>query len=610
VDLILLPMGVINNFKLKSILKSSRNNNSKNITKRVTFKDLNNKIEKPSTGDNDNNNKNKNNNKNTVNNMQGLNLNKLYIIQDEKNKINLTNNEIKILSKGINFIPQSINSSFQSFQKRKTNAIDQFVKISRQISARFSNDTLGQQWLDLNIKSLNITENYLRDNDIKVKNNVNVKDLIQVLNRNDLVITTTDKNLGMAVTHIEIYKKRIFEHLNQPNYKIIEDKSQKEIADKVATDLNSLINSLITEFRSDLDIKDIKELKFCKVNPINKVFEDIELKKEIGEKLNYIENKYKKGKFLCKFYVVPKVHKNNNSIRPIISQKGWIIEKINVYISKYLLGIIEYFKQLQNNTIIVNDLDEARENLVDAINKIQETLNPNEEKIIIETFDFTSLYTKLEHEKIIFMLERTLKYCVDLNAMKPHFKKILIELIKFSINNTYANESITNINFKQIIGIPMGASCSPEIANLTLDNLEKNNFYVFKAGIKFLERYIDDLLMVRVEKFDNIMKNIDSSVSKVGFKWMKSVRDRFRLTYISMEINDAENNIESNVFVPFLDFEIYVDGKNKVITRVRIKKLSKHLLPLFDSNHSIHTFKGIVIGELLRAARICSEYID
>ena len=114
----------------------------------------------------------------------------------------------------------------------------------------------------------------------------------------------------------------------------------------------------------------------------------------------------------------------------------------------------------------------------------------------IVTYDFTTLYTKLEHCDILDCIN----FVIDLAFKKGKFKYISVynksanwcnkpktntftfdccslkEAIKFILSNSYF--SIGSRCFKQIIGIPIGIDCAPGLANLTLFKYEYEYFKI------------------------------------------------------------------------------------------------------------------------------------
>ena len=136
----------------------------------------------------------------------------------------------------------------------------------------------------------------------------------------------------------------------------------------------------------------------------------------------------------------------------------------------------------------------------------------------IETFDFSTLYTKIPHEKLIDTLSEfsdstfndTDRRFLSVSTKRAYFVKstngtnykyssdMVKECLKYLIDNAYFK--VGNHIFRQTIGIPMGSDPAPFFANLFLAYYEakwvKDNVNHNYAKVKSLFntfRYIDDL---------------------------------------------------------------------------------------------------------------------
>jgi len=134
----------------------------------------------------------------------------------------------------------------------------------------------------------------------------------------------------------------------------------------------------------------------------------------------------------------------------------------------------------------------------------------------IATFDFSTLYTKIPHHKLIFVLNSLVDFCfnggecthigIDYFGAKwtnepskfniKFDNNTLKTAIKYLLDNSYfkLGENI----FRQIIGIPMGSDPAPFVANL---------FLYFYENKWMLDLKKKDLLLAR--KLSNIFRFID-----------------------------------------------------------------------------------------------------
>ena len=106
-----------------------------------------------------------------------------------------------------------------------------------------------------------------------------------------------------------------------------------------------------------------------------------------------------------------------------------------------------------------------------------------------------------------FWSNKEVKYhkCVTARDLKDY--------ISYVIDNIYV--TLGNTLHKQIIGIPMGISCAPLLANLFLftyeyeymQKLEKDNIHLAR-NFNFTFRFIDDLESVNNPDFEDHIENI------------------------------------------------------------------------------------------------------
>ena len=101
------------------------------------------------------------------------------------------------------------------------------------------------------------------------------------------------------------------------------------------------------------------------------------------------------------------------------------------------------------------------------------------------TFDFSTLYTKIPHTKLLFVLDKIIEFAFkggtrdtitvnesgaywvkDNSRMKgiKYSKSSIKDAIKFLLENCYFN--VGSLLFRQVIGIPMGSDPAPFFANL------------------------------------------------------------------------------------------------------------------------------------------------
>ncbi len=134
----------------------------------------------------------------------------------------------------------------------------------------------------------------------------------------------------------------------------------------------------------------------------------------------------------------------------------------------------------------------------------------------------------------------------------------------------------------------MGCSISVFFANAFLFYRTQELLKNPPAQLKYLGRYIDDLVGVWVGKAEDI-KAIFSSVTD----------EHIKLTYVI-----GEKRLEA------LDLELSLPGNGKIKTKIFRKPTDGHQYVHWKSAHPIHLKKSVPFAQLLRIKRNCSSPID
>ena len=277
------------------------------------------------------------------------------------------------------------------------------------------------------------------------------------------------------------------------------------------------------------------------------------------------------------FYGIPKIHKKNNPLRPIVSQINGPTHKINLYIHELLEtseGEIPYL--FKDTTAFLNFIEDYKSTPFSSV--------------ILVTMDVTSLYTNIPHsEAITYILEQydnTLdkwaNYSESVNPVDKDTLKILLEHMLSNCTFEFNNKM-----YKQNYGTPMGAAASVRIANI----------FMYKLLLKFLNSYngkkpdklgrlIDDIFFIWIYTEDEQIQFCDNLNA-----FHNTIK--FELNYSTQEVN-------------FLDTTVYV--KNGTLhTKLYVKPTDKKKYLHFTSSHPRHIKKSIPFSQALRYRRIIDE---
>ena len=152
--------------------------------------------------------------------------------------------------------------------------------------------------------------------------------------------------------------------------------------------------------------------------------------------------------------------------------------------------------------------------------------------------------------------------------------------------------------FRQVIGILMGTSCAPLLADYFLyfcvseflDNLIRSGHSKLARSINPCYRHIDDLIVLNNKKFGDYVKEI----------------------YHSQLIFEKANTC--NDLANYPDFTFIIESNNRLHTKLYDKcdNFDFHFVnfPFLSSNIPSSPSYGVYISQLIRYARCCSYHDD
>ena len=352
-------------------------------------------------------------------------------------------------------------------------------------------------------------------------------DALQTLAHNEkLTITSSDKGGGVVIMDTTTYHSKIYDLLNDANTYTV-------------TTLQH-INKENTKF-----IKSYKKLISSQAKSWSSLI-------EYHPKIPTL-------------YGLPKTHKPNIPMRPIISGIGSTPHKIAKSIAKLLTPLL--------GTISPSHL----KNSGDLIQKLH---NLNVENKLLASLDVKSLYTNIPVKKCLSLLKKHLtttktKLSLPTNIL-INICTLCTNLCFFSFNNTY---------YQQKFGLPMGSPLSGVLACIYLEFLEAGPFKRIIPSDATYYRYIDDALLI----YPNHI-NISTLTNKLN-----SIERTIKFTH----------ELEHNHTLPYLDILLH-RSHNQLLLSVYRKDTNKNDLIHYYSHHNNKIKSGIIIGFFLRALRICS----
>ena len=320
------------------------------------------------------------------------------------------------------------------------------------------------------------------------------------------------------------------------------------------------------------------------------------------------------SKKLPHIYWTPKLHKNPLKFRFIIAAPNCSIKPLSKAVTKIFRLFYRqvetynaksfFYSQVKTFWVIQNN-----EHVINSIKK----LNKKSSVRSMATFDFSTLYTKIPHEKLLEVMNSITDFCFQGGShelisfslsSKSHarwvannskaaikFSQVLVkEALEYLMNNCFF--TFGNKIFRQVVEIPMGSDPAPFMANLFLYHYESSWMKQLKKHdlqkarrFSHTFRFIDDLLTINDDNLFNenfgdiypeeLQLNLESSGESVNF----------------LDLN--LKNINGHV-----DVKLYDKRDNFPFSIVR--------LPFSSSNIPSSVFYNSVGAEILRIGRVSS----
>ena len=261
----------------------------------------------------------------------------------------------------------------------------------------------------------------------------------------DCIVLTADKGVAMVIMDRQDYMSKANNLLSQNTYRSIQ-------WDPTNTIKNKLIN-------------------ICK-----------RVKSQTGLNNQTYKSMYPTGCVPPKFYGLPKIHKPDTPLRPIVSSCGSVTYGVAKEHAKILKPLVGKFPHHINST---QDFVEQGRHM---------TLVPGE---CLSSYDVSALFT-------LVPIDPALKIIKDLLLKDPTLKDRtvigvddIILLLEFCLKNTYF--SFQGQFFEQVEGVAMSSPVSPIVANLYMEYLEQKALSTAPHLPSFWNRFVDDTFVIHKE---------------------------------------------------------------------------------------------------------------
>lgn len=269
---------------------------------------------------------------------------------------------------------------------------------------------------------------------------------------------------------------------------------------------------------------------------------------------------------------LPKIHKADMPVRPVINFTTAPAYKIAKYLNNWLLENLK----IDNDTSVKNNME--------LTDKIISTEIPKNGKLA--SFDVTNMYSNIPVAETI-KITRNLLRQNNVNENKIDEVITLLDVISkqnyFEFNNKF---------YEQTDGLPMGSPLSGTLANIYLNHFEKthvnSNSNKYKNNIIYWHRYVDDVLILfngTNRQLENLHTYINSIHTKIQFTLEK----------------------EENKTINFLDLTIKNENQRHTFKIFRKRTQTNHTIhnsshhpaqhKIAAYNHMLHRLNNIPMSD-------------
>ena len=278
------------------------------------------------------------------------------------------------------------------------------------------------------------------------------------------------------------------------------------------------------------------------------------------------------------FYLLYKLHKNPIKTRPVCSDCASTTHGLGQWVNEILQPVALAQRAYSKDSFALKN----------RLNKVE--LDP-ELWYSIFSLDAVSMYTNIDTEGCIKRLSDFL--LLEKNQKRFGYPaKALIEAISIVMRNNRMR--FGDLIFQQLVGVAMGISPAPPIANIYVAMFELQNIFdQFQDYLLLYLRFIDDGIVIWQHSND---KAADSK----AFEDFKTTINKSGLTW---EFTKPGHSLD------FMDMQIEL-GKRKIETNLFQKPMALHLYILPNSCHPPGNLGSLVSGMTLRIHRLCSRSSD
>ncbi len=376
-----------------------------------------------------------------------------------------------------------------------------------------------------------------------------------ILRRAKLPPKNMDSNVFKALLALRKDPERIILSADKGNCVVVMDKIEyREKALSLLSDKNTY-----TVLKSD---------------PTGKTQRDLNAKLLLLKKSNIISETtykmlYSSDGLSPRFYGLPKIHKPEIPLRPIVSFVNSPTYGVSSFLAKILSPVVGNTENTVKNSYHFAEFIRGK------------TLNADE---VLVSFDVVSLFTRIPVDLAIKVARKRLRQDVTLSQRTSMPIEDIIDLLSFCLNTTYF--VFDGIYYQQVFGTAMGSPVSAVIANLVMEDVEQRALASAPVRLSFWKRFVDDIISaVSRNDIDILLQHLNSIEPSIQFTVER----------------------ETNGDLAFLDLNVYRTIEGKLETAVYRKPTHTDKYLSYNSHHPVSHKKSVAKTLLQRAEHLPSN---
>lgn len=426
-----------------------------------------------------------------------------------------TEGQISLLSKGMNFsvVPKRIPST--DIVAKVEQAIKAFPKdeadtIRAKVSLTIQNTKSPKDNLD---KPERIALNELRKDD-------------------SIIILPADKGRATVILNKDDYHQKCLDHIENGPYKILKRDPSRGIKESIRKKLQSLKDNC-----------HIDDKLYFKLKPTDAP--------------------------MPRFYGLPKIHKDNIPIRPIVSYSGTPLYRLSNHVADIL------------KTYTSSDHCKNSKEFSEYIRNIR-----IEDDEVMVSFDVTSLYTNVPISDTLNIINNLINADQQFSTKTKIPPVDFMQLVESVLTKTWF--SYNNKIYTQTDGVAMGGPASSVVAEIYMQFHEKNALSTSQQPPKIWQRYVDDVFaIIKTTNLETFFNHLNSQHPNIKFTLEQ----------------------EKDQKIAFLD-TLIVRNNNKIKVQIYRKPTHTDQYLDFNSNHQLAAKESVISSLLSRAEHVVSDPED